>query len=86
MTRVAIGDIHLNVEVSGHGPALLLLHGFTGSAATWTPHAPAWDRVTEFASEGLGSLPSWIAGLEHSGAGICAVRTRRHETKLGNPA
>ncbi len=48
------------------------------------PDAPAWDRVTEIASEGLGSLPTWIAGCEHSGASICAVRTRRHETKLGN--
>lgn len=27
----------LNVEVSGAGPTLLLLHGFTGSATTWMP-------------------------------------------------
>jgi uncharacterized protein (TIGR02118 family) len=49
------------------------------------PHAPAWDRVTEFASEGLGSFHSWIAGLEPTGAGICAVQTRRHETNIGTP-
>jgi 2-succinyl-6-hydroxy-2,4-cyclohexadiene-1-carboxylate synthase len=32
-----INDITLNVEQSGAGRPLLLLHGFTGSAATWTP-------------------------------------------------
>jgi len=30
-----INDITLNVELSGTGRPLLLLHGFTGSAATW---------------------------------------------------
>lgn len=33
--QIKIDDITLNVEQSGAGPALLLLHGFTGSAATW---------------------------------------------------
>jgi len=32
-----INDITLNVEQSGTGRPLLLLHGFTGSAATWMP-------------------------------------------------
>jgi 2-succinyl-6-hydroxy-2,4-cyclohexadiene-1-carboxylate synthase len=32
-----INDITLNVEQSGTGRPLLLLHGFTGSAATWAP-------------------------------------------------
>ncbi len=54
MTRMAIGDVHLNVAVSGKGPALLLLHGFTGSAATWTPHTPAWDGFTAVAVDLLG--------------------------------
>jgi 2-succinyl-6-hydroxy-2,4-cyclohexadiene-1-carboxylate synthase len=35
--RVATGDLTLNVEVAGDGPSLLLLHGFTGSAAGWAP-------------------------------------------------
>lgn len=35
--RVLANDISLNVELAGDGPALLLLHGFTGAAATWAP-------------------------------------------------
>ncbi len=34
---IRINDITLNVAQSGTGRPLLLLHGFTGSAATWTP-------------------------------------------------
>lgn len=33
-----INDITLNVELGGAGPALLLLHGFTGGVETWRPH------------------------------------------------
>lgn len=36
--RLQISDIMLNVEVAGAGPALLLLHGFMGSTASWTPY------------------------------------------------
>lgn len=36
MTRVELpGNFALNVEVSGDGPPLVLLHGFTGSARSW---------------------------------------------------
>ncbi len=35
MTRMEIDDLGLNVEVAGRGPPVVLLHGFTGSTATW---------------------------------------------------
>ena len=54
MTRIAVNGAHLNVEVRGDGPALLLLHGFTGSAATWTPHLDAWEGFTTVAVDLLG--------------------------------
>jgi 2-succinyl-6-hydroxy-2,4-cyclohexadiene-1-carboxylate synthase len=38
--RFNINDIRLKVETTGTGPALLLLHGFTGSAATWASFLP----------------------------------------------
>ena len=43
MTRVPVNGVELNVEVSGHGPPLIALHGFTGSSETWLPLAGAID-------------------------------------------
>ena len=37
MTRVDVDDLALNVEQAGSGPPVVLLHGFTGSAAGWAP-------------------------------------------------
>jgi 2-succinyl-6-hydroxy-2,4-cyclohexadiene-1-carboxylate synthase len=45
VTRVVVNGIELNVEVSGSGPDLLLLHGFTGAFSTWEPLLP---RLTSF--------------------------------------
>jgi 2-succinyl-6-hydroxy-2,4-cyclohexadiene-1-carboxylate synthase len=39
--RLAVNGVTYNVTLAGTGPPLLLLHGFTGSAATWTPHLHA---------------------------------------------
>lgn len=41
MPRVVVGDVALHVDVQGSGPALLLLHGFTGAAASWGALLPA---------------------------------------------
>lgn len=41
MTRIASTGAALEVEISGAGPAVLALHGFTGSARTWDPLADA---------------------------------------------
>ena len=54
MTRMAVNGVALNVEMRGEGPALLLLHGFTGSGATWTPHLEAWQGCTTVALDLLG--------------------------------
>lgn len=37
MSRVEVNGVGYNVEVSGSGPGLLLLHGFTGDVSTWDP-------------------------------------------------
>ncbi len=52
--RVEVNGIGLNVEVAGEGPALLLLHGFTGSAATWAPFAAFLDGFRTIAVDIIG--------------------------------
>lgn len=44
MGRVTVNGLGLNVQVAGSGPALLLLHGFTGSIASWGGHRPLFAR------------------------------------------
>ena len=43
MTRVSVNGIFLNVEVTGDGPIVLLLHGFTRDSRAWEPVLPALD-------------------------------------------
>src|SRR5215212_7546798 len=37
MSIVRVNDIDFHVEDHGNGTPLVLLHGFTGSAASWSP-------------------------------------------------
>ena len=41
MAKLPINGVEYNVEVTGQGPPLVALHGFTGSVATWQPLAEA---------------------------------------------
>ena len=41
MALSALGGAELNVEVTGRGPALVALHGFTGSVQTWESFSEA---------------------------------------------
>ncbi len=41
MTTIDLGDVRYEASITGEGPAVLLLHGFTGSSADWAPFAPA---------------------------------------------
>jgi 2-succinyl-6-hydroxy-2,4-cyclohexadiene-1-carboxylate synthase len=55
MARLTVNGIGLNVEVAGAGPPLLLLHGFTGSVATWAGHLPELSgRATTIAVDLIG--------------------------------
>jgi 2-succinyl-6-hydroxy-2,4-cyclohexadiene-1-carboxylate synthase len=45
VTRLLVDGVHYEVKVGGGGPALLLLHGFTGRGSSWAPHLPALRRV-----------------------------------------
>jgi 2-succinyl-6-hydroxy-2,4-cyclohexadiene-1-carboxylate synthase len=43
--RFDLNGIHLNVEDQGLGPALVLLHGFTGSSQTWAQFDKSWPDL-----------------------------------------
>lgn len=44
MTREAVRGVGLNVEVAGQGDAVILLHGFTGTAMQWADQADMLSR------------------------------------------
>ena len=81
MSRVTVNGVGLNVEVAGEGPHVLLLHGFTGSAATWALSWPlrARSRYTgstpRVCSVGLMSNSAW-PGLPLAAGSIQAVMPR----------
>jgi 2-succinyl-6-hydroxy-2,4-cyclohexadiene-1-carboxylate synthase len=54
VSRVTVNGVGLNVEIAGEGPHVLLLHGFTGSVATWAPHRDAWRGFATIAVDLLG--------------------------------
>ena len=55
MTLHPVNGIMLNFEEIGSGPPLVLLHGFTGSSATWTPHVQQIGRAfTTFSVDLIG--------------------------------
>lgn len=65
MTRILIGDAHLNVEQHGEpgsGTPLLLLHGFTGSATSWGSVVealqPRWTIAVDAFGHGLSDSPA----------------------------
>ena len=46
MTRIPVNGVELNIRRQGSGPALLLLHGFTGSGETWQPFDwPGYETI-----------------------------------------
>lgn len=55
MNRVRTRGVSLYVETAGSGPPLVLLHGFTGSTASWAAHIPGFaERHTTVAIDLLG--------------------------------
>jgi 2-succinyl-6-hydroxy-2,4-cyclohexadiene-1-carboxylate synthase len=53
--RYRVNEVCYNVERTGNGAPLVLLHGFTGSAASWDAHVPKFAaRVSCIAVDFLG--------------------------------
>ena len=52
--RLSVNGVTYHVEKQGSGPAVLFLHGFTGSGATWTPHLAGLKGFTTVRLDFLG--------------------------------
>jgi 2-succinyl-6-hydroxy-2,4-cyclohexadiene-1-carboxylate synthase len=62
MPRLPVNGVNLNVEQAGAGPPLVLLHGFTGSAAGWAEHAAVFAQshatvAVDLLGHGLSDAP-----------------------------
>jgi 2-succinyl-6-hydroxy-2,4-cyclohexadiene-1-carboxylate synthase len=71
--------VKLHVEVAGDGPPLVLLHGFTGSTATWRPYRERLAgrfRLVAIDLPGHGRSPLPIAGLVAVAEDLVAVVDR----------
>lgn len=58
MAHLEVNGAQINVETTGDGPALVLLHGFTGSTATWAPHLEELARYHR------------VVAIDHLGHGL----------------
>lgn len=45
--RMTVNGVTYEVNTTGEGPPLLLLHGFTGSAQSWDTFVPTWSQSFE---------------------------------------
>ncbi len=54
MSRIELNGSSYNVEIEGSGPAILLVHGFTGGAGTWTASRDHLSGMTTIAPDLLG--------------------------------
>jgi 2-succinyl-6-hydroxy-2,4-cyclohexadiene-1-carboxylate synthase len=80
LQQVTVDGINYGVRVAGDGPALLLLHGFTGSSSTWQPHvAPLAGTRRVIAIDALGHGDSAAPanpkryGVDHAVRDVLAV-------------
>jgi 2-succinyl-6-hydroxy-2,4-cyclohexadiene-1-carboxylate synthase len=75
--------VHLNVEVAGDGPPLVLLHGFTGCVDGWAPHFQEFATrfrvvAVDLLGHGRSDAPADPRryGIEQSAADVLAVLDR----------
>src|SRR3954469_25567651 len=78
MSSVQVGDIEVAYEVQGSGDPFVLVHGSTGSRATWMQQAPTLaERFTvvlpEYAGGGESTTPDHPLEVDQLVAQVIAV-------------
>lgn len=80
MSHLVVNDLRFALERGGEGPSLLLLHGFTGSRASWAPVLPAFQErystlTVDLIGHGASSAPADPARyrMEHCVADLVAL-------------
>jgi 2-succinyl-6-hydroxy-2,4-cyclohexadiene-1-carboxylate synthase len=80
VTRIAEDGARYEVRAGGDGPAVLLLHGFTGRGADWAPFLPALRRrsraiVVDLLGHGSSDAPAdpYRHALERQAADLAAI-------------
>jgi 2-succinyl-6-hydroxy-2,4-cyclohexadiene-1-carboxylate synthase len=80
MARITANGVHLNVEMSGQGPPVVLLHGFTGSAESWRAHSAVLGQTfttlaVELLGHGASDSPADPArfGMDQCAADLIAI-------------
>lgn len=83
MTRIDVNGVRYEVRAGGSGPALLLLHGFAGRGADWSPLLPALRRLAttvtvDLLGHGASDAPADPArhALESQAADLAAILRR----------
>ena len=83
MSGVTIDGLRWEVRSRGHGAPLLLLHGFTGRATSWEPHARAFARrfrvvTPDLPGHGRSGIPAEPAraGVERTAGDLAAILER----------
>ncbi len=78
--RYRVNDVCYNVERRGKGAPLVLLHGFTGSTASWNAHIPKFGAYVsciaiDFLGHGQSDAPEDPArySIENTAADLAAV-------------
>lgn len=82
--RLTVNGVTYHVEVQGSGPAVFLLHGFTGSSTTWAPHLAALNAFAtiriDFLGHGRSDTP---ADLQRYGVEACVDDVLAIQKHLG---